>query len=440
VNAENNQVAHPEVLERMRADWNARAHEDLRYYVAFGRRGQDDEEFFASAADVVKVLEQELVRLPKNLQPVERRGLEIGCGPGRLLRPMSRNFGELHGVDVSDEMIRLAQERFGGSRSIHLRVTSGQDLSPLASDYFDFVYSYAVFQHIPSRDVVLQYFNEIRRVLKTGGIARLQLNGLPEGSQTPDTWEGVRFTRQDVADYTREHNFQLLLLEGEGTQYMWTTWRKQADSWRARLQNRDALSKVQRIADARTGEPVVPNSGAFAYASFRLEQLSEDCDLNDLRILFDGVAGTPCYIGPPEWDGVSQINVLLPPGVRTGIVPVQLLWLDKPLTPPAWVRVISRGPSVPRVCGVSDGTNLLAGTRIETGVLKLMMEDLADGAEVTAFVDGRALHDLELFSTDALTGRFEFNFRLPADLAKGPHQLEVRQGTRRFPPIAIEVA
>ena len=95
---------------------------------------------------------------------------------------------------------------------------------------------------------------------------------------------------------------------------------------------------------------------------------------------------------------------------------------------------------MPRVCWVSDGTNLLAGSRIESGVLKLMMEDLADGAEITALVDGRPLDDLELFSTDALTGRFEFNFRLPADLGAGPHQLEVRQGSRRFPPIAIEVA
>ena len=424
----------------MRADWNQRAQEDARYYVAFGRRGQDDEEFFASAADVVRALEQELKRLPRHLQPVDTRALEIGCGPGRLLRPMSRNFGELHGVDVSNEMIRLAEERFGASRSIHLHVTNGCDLAPLASDYFDFVYSYAVFQHIPSREVVLAYFDEIRRVLKAGGLARLQLNGLPPRGKAPDTWEGVGFSREDVAGYTRQHDFQLLLLEGEGTQYMWTTWRKQPKGWRAGLKNPRTPAKVQRVSDARTGESAVPASGPFAYASFRLEQLSLDCDLNDLRILFDGVPGTPCYIGPQEWDGVSQVNVLLPAGVRTGIVPVELLWLNQPLSAPAWLRVIPRGPAVPRVCRVSDGTNLLAGTRIESGVLKLMMEDLADGAEITALVDGSPLQDPELFSTDTLTGRFEFNFRLPAGLPAGPHQLEVRQGPRRLPPIKIEVA
>src|SRR5579863_10133273 len=134
-----------EVLDRMRSDWNARAREDVRYYVAFGRRGQQDEEFFASAAGVVRQLEEELKRLPREISPEARRSLEVGCGPGRLLRPMSRNFGEIHGVDVSDEMIRLAEQRFHGAAGIRLHATNGRDLAPLPSDYFDFVYSYAVF-------------------------------------------------------------------------------------------------------------------------------------------------------------------------------------------------------------------------------------------------------------------------------------------------------
>ena len=37
----------------MRAEWNARATEDAHYYVAFGRREQDDDEFFATAKGLV---------------------------------------------------------------------------------------------------------------------------------------------------------------------------------------------------------------------------------------------------------------------------------------------------------------------------------------------------------------------------------------------------
>src|SRR5213594_1995060 len=104
----------PNVLEQMRSDWNQRAREDANYYAAFGRQAQDDEEFFSTAADAVRALEAGLRRLADHgaaSPPRSRRALEIGCGPGRLMRPMSRHFGEIHGIDVSDEMIRLARER-----------------------------------------------------------------------------------------------------------------------------------------------------------------------------------------------------------------------------------------------------------------------------------------------------------------------------------------
>src|SRR5271157_3640930 len=158
----------PKVLERMRSDWNERAGEDAYYYVAFGRREQDDEEFFATASGVVQGLELDLKRLRGR-----DAALEIGCGPGRLMRPLSRHFREIHGVDVSDEMIRLARERLKDTPNAHAHHGSGSDLSLFPGEKFDFVYSYAVFQHIPSKDVVFQYLREARRVLKTGGILQI---------------------------------------------------------------------------------------------------------------------------------------------------------------------------------------------------------------------------------------------------------------------------
>src|SRR5947208_3020563 len=155
------------VSQRMRDEWNERARDDAYYYVAFGGKGQQDDEFFATASDVVRGLELELKRLPA-VAPDARRGLEIGCGPGRLMRPMSRHFGEIHGVDVSDEMIRLARANLSEIPHVQAHHTSGSDLSLFPDNYFDFVYSYAVFQHIPSREVVVNYIAEAARVLKRG--------------------------------------------------------------------------------------------------------------------------------------------------------------------------------------------------------------------------------------------------------------------------------
>ena len=92
------------------------------HFVAFGRRDQQDEEFFATGADLVRELESELKRLSKDIPATERRALEIGCGPGRLIRPMSRHFGEIHGIDVSDVMIERAWRNCLAS-STHMSTT-----------------------------------------------------------------------------------------------------------------------------------------------------------------------------------------------------------------------------------------------------------------------------------------------------------------------------
>src|ERR1039458_7336986 len=136
------------VVERMREDWDGRAREDAFYYAGFGRRNQGQSEFFSSAAEVLGAITSELVRLPE--APAEaRRALEIGCGPGRLMLPMSAHFGEIHGVDISAEMAAKAQEALRGVPHAHVHVTTGDGLGMFPDESFDFIYSYIVFQHIP---------------------------------------------------------------------------------------------------------------------------------------------------------------------------------------------------------------------------------------------------------------------------------------------------
>src|SRR5260370_329103 len=207
--------------DRMRADWNARAVEDAHYYVAFGARAQDEDAFLATASEAVRAIESELKRFGPASDTRTMRALEIGCGPGRLMKHLSRHFGEIYGVDVSDEMIRIASQRLRDIPNARVEATNGATLAQFAAESIDFIYSYAVFQHIPSRDVVLSYMHEANRVLKPGGIFRAQFNGLPH-DYTPDTWSGVTFSATDIRLFTRENNFSLLALEGVDTQSMWT--------------------------------------------------------------------------------------------------------------------------------------------------------------------------------------------------------------------------
>ena len=427
----------PNVLERMRADWNERAAEDANYYVAFGRREQEEAEFFDTAADVVRGLEQDLKRFTGR-----DAALEIGCGPGRLLRPMSRHFREIHGVDVSDAMIQLARERLRGTPNAFPHHSSGSDLKLFPDEKFDYVYSYAVFQHIPSADVVFNYLREARRVLKTGGVLRCQINGLPPTAKQYDTWAGVRIQPEQITQFALAHDFQLLALEMIHTQYMWLTCRKRPAGWVRSLaaQQPGRTAAIRSLSNALTGEAVAPASGPMAALSLWVKGLPDECDLNHLSVTVDALPARAEYIGVPANDAVQQMNVRLPEGIRTGVVPVELAWLGRPIAPAAWVRVIPPGPAVARLTGVTDGVNLLLNQRTESGSIKVSMVE-APGADLfAATVDGLPVRETDSFCADPTQRRYEFNFRLPEGIGPGGHVLRIHMGRREFPPVGIEVA
>jgi ubiquinone/menaquinone biosynthesis C-methylase UbiE len=432
-----------EIGARMRADWNARAREDAGYYVAFGRRDQDDAGFFATAAKVVEILEAELRRLPLE-ERGKGRALEIGCGPGRLMRPMSRHFAEIHGVDVSDEMIALGREKLRDIPHAHLHATSGASLESFPGDFFDFVYSYAVFQHIPSREVIYQYLREIRRVLKPGGLARLQFNGLPKAGVSEasyNTWSGARFSAEEILEFTRTHDFQVLALESASTQYMWTTWRKQPLGWQDEQHHLRlaAVARIRRITNARSSEPVAPCRGRFACISIWAENLPESAGLHHLQAPVGGAPGTVTYVGPPDHAGLQQVNVLLPDMDATGLLPVEICWLGERLCNAATLRVIPEGPSVPRIDFISDGVNLVSENRIETRLVKIALEEITRPEEIRVLVGGLPGIGLDYFCVDPREKRYEVNLRLPEKIMPGWHALEVHIGKRKLAPVMIEV-
>lgn len=421
------------VETRMRAEWNARAQEDAHYYVAFGRREQDDDEFLSTAKDLVGELIGELKRLPPKASGKQRRALEIGCGPGRLLRPLSRHFDQIHGVDVSDAMVQIAQEKLADVPNAFPHAISGSDLKLFPDQHFDFVYSYAVFQHIPSGEVVFSYLRETARVLKPGGVARLQINGLPKTSEGYTTWSGVRISAGEIHALTLELGVDLLALTGIESQYMWTTWRKPLPS------SHSGVSRIRALSNAFSSEHAVPATGRLACVAASVENLPYACDLNSLKVFIDGAEGRVCYIGPRERNGFSQVNTFLPKGVRTGLLPLRLEHNGAPLTKPAWVRVIRPGPPVPRLNSLTDAINLMSTTRIDSGLIKASIEEVDDIRNFRAAVDGIAVERIETFRADPLTERWEVNFGIPATVEAGGRLLEIHLGNRRLARMGIEV-
>jgi SAM-dependent methyltransferase len=346
--------------------------------------------------------------------------------------PLSRLFAEIHGVDVSDEMVGIARERLCGVPHAVVRASSGEGLENFDDSYFDFVYSYAVFQHIPSRNVVLNYLREARRVLKPRGILRCQLSGLIRHHARADTWSGVAFSSAEMNDFLKSEQWKLLALEGGGSQYMWITCRKPA----AEPLGTPERVRIRRVTNAASSERAAPARGRFASIAIWIEGLPDSADLFHLDVRVAGYSGEPTYLGPLETGGLQQLNVMLPPGLETGLQPVEVFWQDR-LIAADTIRIVPDPPMVPRILWFSDGVDLLS-RRIVSGQVKIFAEEIPDPALVSVRIDGQPV-SCDLLCTNPLIPAWEINLTLPDGTAPGQHQINLRAGRRKLPPVVIDV-
>lgn len=208
---------------KMREDWDRRARENAYHYIHTGRDEWSKDEFFETGRQVIaeQVL-NDMGNICQGRSAKDLRVLEIGCGAGRLTRALAETFGEVHGVDVSDEMISLARENLASVSNIHLIRNNGADLAGLPDGSFDFAFSYIVFQHISSRAIIESYVHEVRRVLKPGSLFKFQLQGHPETQpQDGDTWIGPPYSVEQAYELAEKCGFELRYHHGAGTQYFW---------------------------------------------------------------------------------------------------------------------------------------------------------------------------------------------------------------------------
>jgi len=93
------------------------------------------------------------------------KALDLGCGNGRFFEFCQDKAIDYFGVDSSEKLVAIAQERYPQAK---FRVADALDL-PFPDNYFDKVYSIAVFHHLPSEELRLRFLSEVKRVLKPGG-------------------------------------------------------------------------------------------------------------------------------------------------------------------------------------------------------------------------------------------------------------------------------
>src|SRR5262249_39815985 len=105
------------------------------------------QEFFQTGVDhIAFVFETIRSHLAPDFKP--NSVLDFGCGVGRLLIPLAERCERVVGVDVSDTMLREAQENCHRGGLTNICLLKLQDMDSVASRPFDLVHSFIVFQHI----------------------------------------------------------------------------------------------------------------------------------------------------------------------------------------------------------------------------------------------------------------------------------------------------
>jgi SAM-dependent methyltransferase len=120
-----------------------------------------------NVARVKSILEKLISRLPSKI--TKKKMIDFGCGTGFVIKLIHQHFNEVHGIDITKEMMKHVDTSPG---NIFLHESLAEKTS-FSDNTFDFATAYSFMDHLLDYKVFLK---EVYRTLKKGGIFYCGLN------------------------------------------------------------------------------------------------------------------------------------------------------------------------------------------------------------------------------------------------------------------------
>ncbi|MBI2635367.1 MAG: class I SAM-dependent methyltransferase [Parcubacteria group bacterium] len=208
--------------------WDILARIKPNYFIYSGIKNNDEDGYIKSGREDVQrlIICDDILKSKMNFSGA--LAVEIGCGNGRMTQFIAENFKKVYAVDISPRMIDLARQRLTSFNNIEFLVTGGGKL-PIQNNAVDFVFSYIVFQHFPSIGMVEENLKEIKRVLRNGGIAKIQFRGRVStgGIFRIFKWYyGVFFSENELSDVLIKNGLKPLKIYKTNEKELWAIFGK----------------------------------------------------------------------------------------------------------------------------------------------------------------------------------------------------------------------
>lgn len=173
-------------LKELQRNWEGLAQADPLWAICTDPKKRNKqwtkEDFFATGRKELEAVLAYAARIGIRIDQTSP-ALDFGCGIGRLTRALAQYFPECVGVDISPTMINLAQELNHYLPHCNFLLNEDAGLKSLPDNYFGFIYTSLVLQHI-AKPCSHEYLAELIRVLKPAGVfifqvpEKLQANSL----------------------------------------------------------------------------------------------------------------------------------------------------------------------------------------------------------------------------------------------------------------------
>lgn len=161
--------------------------------------------FFKTGREIVDFFESE------RLTGKKAKTLHVGCGIGRIEKYLALRVGSCYGVDISEVMVNQAKKNVNYPNTSFV-ATDGEHL-PYPNNYFNFVYSVLVFQHMPIK-LFRANLKEVQRVLKPKAKFLFQIpideKGIMKNPGVTNPWLMRYYKRSEIKKMLERAGFKII--------------------------------------------------------------------------------------------------------------------------------------------------------------------------------------------------------------------------------------